>query len=61
MKTIGQMIQQIDGLVATPAVSPWEDNFIRSIVKQTQEGKKTSFLSGKQVEAIELLYKKHFA
>lgn len=61
MKTIGQMIQQIGGLAGTRDVNDWENEFIKGMVELTENGKRTSFLSAKQVDAIESIYRKHFA
>ncbi len=61
MKTIGQMIQQIGGLADTRDVNDWENEFIKGMVELTEDGKRTSFLSTRQVDAIERIYRKHFA
>lgn len=59
--SIGTMIKKLEGLIGTKDVSEWEDNFIDSILQQTDSGKKTSHLSEKQVAVIEKLHTKHFA
>lgn len=61
MKTIGQMIQQIDGLRGTKDVNDWENEFIKGMVELTESGKRTSILSTRQVDTIERIYRKHFA
>ena len=61
MKTIGQMIQQLDGLHDTVDVNDWENQFIADMVRKTDNGKRTTHLSEKQVAAIENIYVKHFA
>jgi hypothetical protein len=61
MKSIGQMIQQIDALTGTADVSQWERQFIVNIVRQTKGGKQTSHLTEKQIEAIEQICGNHFA
>ena len=61
MKSIGQMIRQIDGLKDTTQVNDWENKFIHDIVEKTNEGNRTTGLSEKQVECIERIYGRHFA
>ena len=61
MKSIGQMIVQIDALTGTSEVSQWERQFIVSIVRQTKGGKQTTMLTAKQIEAVEQIHGKHFA
>ena len=60
MKTIGQKIMQIEGLLGTRDITPWQENFIRSIVQRTEGGKFTPRLSVKQVDTIERIYERHF-
>lgn len=61
MKSIGQMIEQIDALTGTHEVSQWERQFIVNIVRQTKGGKQTTQLTAKQIEAVEQIHGKHFA
>lgn len=61
MKSIGQMIKQLDGLRGTKDVTDWESRFIKSVVGWSQNGECTKVLSSKQVEVIERIYRKHFA
>lgn len=61
MKSIGQMIQQIEGLLGTEDISDWEDEFITSVVERTNQGTTTGTLTPKQIEQIERIYKRHFA
>ncbi|MHB1023358.1 MAG: hypothetical protein ACYC0Z_13210 [Acidobacteriaceae bacterium] len=61
MKSLGQMIMQIEGLLGTDDISDWEDEFIASIVERTQSGKMTATLSPKQVEQVERIYNRNFA
>lgn len=59
MKSIGAMIQQIDGL-HDEDFTTWELNFFDSVLVRSSHGKNTTKLSEKQVEVIERLYNKHF-
>lgn len=61
MTSINSMIKLVAGLADTRDVSDWENDFITSIVEQTQGGKNVGALSEKQVTALERIYKKHFA
>lgn len=61
MKSIGQMIQQLDGLRGTRDINNWESDFIKSVVGWSDNGEHTGDLSAKQVEVIERIYRKHFA
>jgi hypothetical protein len=59
MKSIGMMVRQLCGL-AESDVTAWESNFILSIDLRTNNGRKTSELSEKQIEVVEKLYQRHF-
>lgn len=61
MKSIGQKIKQVTGLIGTSDVSEWEDGFLQSIKERTNDGERTTHLTAKQVEKIEAIYRKHFA
>lgn len=61
MKSLGQKIAQLEGLIDTTDVSEWENGFLRSIVARTSSGKNTGTLTEKQVETAERIYGKHFA
>lgn len=61
MKTLAMKIEQIDGLRDTADVTPWENEFIGSIVDRLPTNKDTRGYSGKQVEIIERIWGKHFA
>lgn len=61
MKSLGQKIQSLAGLLGTKDVTEWEDGFIESIVRQTDEGAHTATLTPKQVEVLDRLHSKHFA
>lgn len=61
MKSLGQMIKQIAGLVGTKDVNDWETKFITGIVQLTDNGENTKYLSPPRIDAIERIYLKHFA
>ena len=60
MKSVGAMVKQLEGLHETGDVTPWENEFIASVVLRSNYGSLTQRLSEKQVEIIERIYKKHF-
>lgn len=60
MKSIGQMISQLEALVGTDDVTEWERDFIMSVCNRTDSGKNTTSLSEKQVDVVTRIYKKHF-
>ncbi len=61
MRSVGSMLEMLDGLSGTNDLTAWESDFVSSVVQQTDGAKKTSRLSEKQVEQIERIYRKHFA
>lgn len=61
MKSIGQMIAQLDGLSGTSEINCWEGEFIASVVEKTADGKDTTRLSDKQIDIVQRLYRRHFA
>lgn len=62
MPSIGTMIEQLDGLRDTDALTDWENEFVTSVVARYQGANKdTRALSAKQVEKIENIWRKHFA
>lgn len=54
------MIEQLAGLLGTDDLSDWEQGFVESLVEARADGRLLN-LSGKQVEALDRLYRKHFA
>lgn len=59
--SIGAMVKQIEGLHDTADVTEWENGFIETVVTKTQSGADTRGLSEKQIEAVERIWRKHFA
>jgi len=53
-------IEQLQGLVGTDDVTPWETRFIESMKGYLPPGQ-VSALSDKQIEVIERIWEKHFA
>lgn len=58
--SVGAKLEKLSGLLETQDLSDWEHDFITSVYDQSQEAKRTSLLSEKQVGKIEQIYAKHF-
>lgn len=61
MASINAMVKKVAGLADTKDVSDWENQFIKSVVEKTGDGRDTSMLTEKQVDVLEQLHDKHFA
>lgn len=59
MKSIGQMIEQLDGMLGTQDLTEWETTFVSDICGRAWRNSTTA-LSEKQVAVIECIYRKHF-
>ena len=56
MKSVAQMIAQLEGLLGTKDLTEWEAGFVETLVERNG-----SALSDKQTEIMERIYRKHFA
>jgi hypothetical protein len=54
------MIEQLEGLVGTTDLTPWEADFLSSLIAKKNLGQVTS-LTANQLEVLERIYRKHFA
>jgi hypothetical protein len=61
MKSLGQKIQQLEGLIGTKDLSTWENDFLQSVLERSNHGKNTPALSERQAEVAERIWGKHFA
>lgn len=60
--SIGTMIEQLDGLRDTDDLSEWEQGFVTGIVERYVMARKdTRWMSSKQVDIVERIWRKHFA
>jgi hypothetical protein len=60
--SIGAMIEQIDGLRDTDDLSEWEQGFATNIIERyLLADKDTRWMSSKQVDIVERIWRKHFA
>ena len=55
------MVQAVSGLMGTTDLNDWEENFVRSLIERTQNGKDTRSLTEKQIDRLEELFNKHFS
>lgn len=60
MKSLGQKLEQLSGMLGTRDLSAWEEGFVSNVCEQCGDGN-TSRLTEKQVEVLERIYGKHFA
>lgn len=61
MASLNNMVKRCAGLIGTKDVSDYEDEFLKSIVKRTNEGDNTTRLTEKQIDVLERIYEKNFA
>lgn len=61
MASLNTMVKKCAGLVDTTDVSDWENQFLKSVVEKTGEGRDTTSLTEKQVDVLERIYGKNFA
>lgn len=59
--SVGTMIVQLSALRGTTGLSPWENEFIASVLEQSGGGARTSHLSSKQVSTVESIWRRHYA
>lgn len=61
MASLNAMVLSVSGMVDTNDLNAWENEFVQSIVEQTDEGKDTRTLTEKQIDVLTRIYRKHFA
>jgi hypothetical protein len=59
--SIATQVKQLQSLLGTGDLTAWQQDFVRSVVGRMGSGTDTTCLSGKQVEVIAEIYRKHFA
>lgn len=60
MKSLGQKLEQLSGLLGTRDLSEWEEGFVSNVTERCRDGD-TRQLTEKQAEVVERIYAKHFA
>lgn len=58
--SLGAQIKKLSGMTDTPDLSAKDNTFVKSVLRQTNDGKDTTRLSAAQVEWIEDLHTRHF-
>jgi hypothetical protein len=61
MASLNNMVKRCSGLIGTKDVSDWEDDFLKSLVEKTQEGRNTSSLTEKQITILERIFEKNYS
>jgi hypothetical protein len=61
MASINVMVQRVSGMLDTHDLSDWEDGFVRSLVRISNDGKDTTRITEKQIEVLERIFNKHFS
>lgn len=61
MKSLGQMIKQLSGMIDTKDLNDWENRFVKNVVERTNCGQDTTCLSSKQSDIATSIHGKHFA
>ena len=60
MTTLNTMVKRLHGLVGTPELNAWEDEFVHSCYTKTSQGDDTRPLTERQIEVLERLFNRHF-
>lgn len=61
MASTNAMIKKCAGLVDTRDVTPWENQFLQSVIERSENGDRPDLLSERQLESLARIYNKHFA
>ncbi|OUM01645.1 hypothetical protein [Variovorax sp. JS1663] len=61
MTALNTMVKKVAGLADTKDVTPWQNRFIKNVVRQTSNGDNTTSLTEAQIDTLEELYERHFA
>jgi hypothetical protein len=59
--SVRTMLLQVAGLVDTTDVNDWENGFLKSVLRISEDGARSSRLTEKQIERLEEVWRKHFA
>lgn len=61
MKSVGNMVTCLEGLLGTDDLNDWEQGFVTGVVRDVKRANgSTTELSAPRVEKIEQIYSKHF-
>lgn len=59
--SVGGKLKQLAGMVDTRDLKPWENGFLKNVLRATDDGLRTSMLTGDQLEKIDEIFAKHCA
>lgn len=59
--SVSTMISQLEGLLGTDDLNDWQHGFVENMVKAASAPSGTTTLTGKQLETLEQLWRRHFA
>lgn len=59
--SVGSMVKQVAALLGTTSLNPWEQGFIESVVRASNNGANTPALTDNQVDKLEEIWRQHFA
>lgn len=59
--SVGGKLKQLAGMVDTTDLRPWENGFLKNVLRSTREGTLTSMLTEDQLEKIDEIFEKHCA
>lgn len=60
MLSTSQMIDRLEGMIGTTDLTPWESDFLSTLVARKNAGQVTA-LTSNQLEVLERIHRKHFA
>jgi hypothetical protein len=62
IKSLGQKMEQCEGLLGTADASAWESKFIEDNLRRYRAANKsTTWMTDGQIESLDQIYDKHFA
>ena len=61
MTVLNNMVKRVSAMTDTKDLTDWENDFVKSVVKQTRDGDNTTSLTEKQIDVLERIFDKHFA
>lgn len=60
MTTLNTMVKRLHGLLGTPDLNAWEDEFVHNCYVKTLAGEDTRALTERQIDVLERLFNRHF-
>ena len=60
VKSLGAMVKQLEPMLNTNELTPWEQGFVQRLVERSDHGRDTLKLSVNSIGRLVELYRKHF-